>query len=158
MHKICFTISFISCLYMFRAHVPIIRRSELHFTASGIITPIETNFVYSEFCVSGWLNTEINILRCTVSKTSKLVHLVGFIIRIYRKLLWPSSFHEHFLTFYLLPVFISLVISPWNAAVFEALFVPLSVLVSVSWIPCVHWVNACVTKFVLITSCTFIQL
>jgi len=39
-HKICFTISFISCLYMFRAHVLIIRRSKLHYTASGIITPI----------------------------------------------------------------------------------------------------------------------
>jgi len=24
-----------------------------------------------KFCVSSWLNTEINILRCTVSKTSK---------------------------------------------------------------------------------------
>ena len=32
---------------MFRAHVLIIRRSKLHYTASGIITPI------------GWLNTEI---------------------------------------------------------------------------------------------------
>ena len=31
----CFTISFISCLYMFRAHVLIIRRSQLHYTASG---------------------------------------------------------------------------------------------------------------------------
>jgi hypothetical protein len=40
MHKICFTISFISCLYMFRANVLIIRRSKLHYTASGIITPI----------------------------------------------------------------------------------------------------------------------
>jgi len=40
MHKICFTISFISCLYMFRAHVLIIRRSKLHHTVSGIITPI----------------------------------------------------------------------------------------------------------------------
>ena len=39
MHKICFTISFISCLYMFRAHVLIIRRSKLHYTASGIIKP-----------------------------------------------------------------------------------------------------------------------
>jgi len=39
-HKICFTISFISCLYMFRAHVLIIRRLKLHYTASGIITPI----------------------------------------------------------------------------------------------------------------------
>ena len=40
MHKIYFTISFILCLYMFRAHVLIIRRSKLHYTASGIITPI----------------------------------------------------------------------------------------------------------------------
>ena len=40
MHKICFTISFISCLYIFRSHVLIIRRSKLHYTASGIITPI----------------------------------------------------------------------------------------------------------------------
>jgi len=40
MHKICFTIRFISCLYMFRAHVLIIRRSKLHYTASGIIKTI----------------------------------------------------------------------------------------------------------------------
>jgi len=38
MHKICFTISFISCLYMFGAHVLIIKKSKLHYTASGIIT------------------------------------------------------------------------------------------------------------------------
>ena len=38
MHKICFTISSISRLYMFRAHMLIIRRSKLHHTASGIIT------------------------------------------------------------------------------------------------------------------------
>ena len=30
MHRICITISFISCLYMFRAHVLIIKRSKLH--------------------------------------------------------------------------------------------------------------------------------
>jgi len=48
MHKICFTVSFISCLYMFRAHL-----------------------LWNKFCASSWLNTEINILRCTVSKTSK---------------------------------------------------------------------------------------
>jgi len=36
----CFTISFISRLYMFRAHVLIIRRSKLNYTASGIITSI----------------------------------------------------------------------------------------------------------------------
>jgi len=40
MHKICTTVSFISCLYMFRAHVLIIRGSKLHYTASGIIRPI----------------------------------------------------------------------------------------------------------------------
>ena len=65
MHEICFTISFISWLYMFRAHVEvrislhstsggqncitqylfrahvlIISRSKLHYTASGITTPI----------------------------------------------------------------------------------------------------------------------
>jgi len=31
---------FILCLYMFRGHVHIIRRSKLHYTASGIIIPI----------------------------------------------------------------------------------------------------------------------
>jgi len=46
-HKICFTISFISSLYMFRAHVLIVRRSQLHYTASGIITPIGGRLVYS---------------------------------------------------------------------------------------------------------------
>jgi len=38
--QIFFTVKFISCLYMFRAHVLIIRRSTLHYTAFGIITPI----------------------------------------------------------------------------------------------------------------------
>ena len=38
---------FISSLYMFRAHVLIIRRSELHFTASGIITRIGGRLVHS---------------------------------------------------------------------------------------------------------------
>jgi len=108
------------------------RRSKLHYTASGIITPIGGRLVHGlreddtrgcvmQFCppedehvcskhVEAWnklivkqkfsasslLITEINILRCTVSKTSKkkvgfysknkfenLVQLVGFIIRIY---------------------------------------------------------------------------
>ena len=85
---------------MFRAHLLIIRRSKLHYTASGIITPIcvmipggcvmqfwppddehmcskhaeARNKTYCEtFCVSSWLITEINILRCTVSKTSKKI-------------------------------------------------------------------------------------
>ena len=33
-----FIISFISSLYMFPAHVLIVRRAKLHYTASGIIT------------------------------------------------------------------------------------------------------------------------
>jgi len=32
--------------------------------------------VKQKFCVSSWLITEINILRCTVSKTSKFIHTV----------------------------------------------------------------------------------
>ena len=31
---------FISSLYMFRAHVLIVRRAKLYYTASGIITPV----------------------------------------------------------------------------------------------------------------------
>ena len=38
MHKDLFYDKFISCLYMFRARVLIIRRSKLYYTASGIIT------------------------------------------------------------------------------------------------------------------------
>jgi len=38
--QILFYNTFISCLYMFRAHVLIVRRSKLYYTASGIITPI----------------------------------------------------------------------------------------------------------------------
>jgi len=117
---------------MFLAHVLIIRRSKLHYTASGIITPIGGRLVHrlreegsiirelytvlsqpvhetatyrcddtrgcvkqfwppddehmcskhveawnkpivkqKKNCASSWLITEINILRCTVSKTSK---------------------------------------------------------------------------------------
>jgi len=42
----CFKLSFISCLYMFRAHTFIIRRSKLHYTASGIIKPIGGRLVH----------------------------------------------------------------------------------------------------------------
>jgi len=51
---------------MFRAHVLIIRRSKLH-------EAWNKTYFETKFCASSWLNTEINILRCTVSKTSKLV-------------------------------------------------------------------------------------
>jgi len=38
---------FISCLYMFRAHVLIVRRSKLYYIASGIITPMSGRPVHS---------------------------------------------------------------------------------------------------------------
>jgi len=41
---------------MFRAHVFIVRRSKLHYTASGIITPIGVMIPEA----SSWLITEIN--------------------------------------------------------------------------------------------------
>ena len=113
------TYKFISCLYMFRANLLIIRRSKLHYTASGIITTVSlflTSICFEHMCSSSggqncikrlltrgcvmqfwppddehlcskyveawnklivkqkffsssWLITEINILRCTVSKT-----------------------------------------------------------------------------------------
>jgi len=85
MHKILFHNKFyVTCLYLFRTHVLIIRRSKLHYTASGIITPIGVLFhastcfehmcskhveawnkTYCEtkFCASSWLNTGINNVR-----------------------------------------------------------------------------------------------
>ena len=50
MHKICFTISFISCLYMFRAHV-------LE-TCRGM----KQTYCKAKFCASSWLITEIKTL------------------------------------------------------------------------------------------------
>jgi len=46
MQKILFYNKFISCLYMFRAHMLIIWRSKLHYTAPGIITPIGGRLVH----------------------------------------------------------------------------------------------------------------
>ena len=44
--KFLFYSKYISCLYMFRAHVLIIRRSKLRYTAAGIITPIGGSLVH----------------------------------------------------------------------------------------------------------------
>ena len=72
MHKILFYNKFISFLYMFPAHVQIIRRSKLYYTASGIITPIGGRPVHkTKFCASSWLINKVNILKCLVSKTSE---------------------------------------------------------------------------------------
>ena len=58
----CFTISLFHASTCFKHHVLIIRRSKLHYTASGIITPIEAwnkLIVKQKFCVSSWLITKI---------------------------------------------------------------------------------------------------
>jgi len=59
MNKICFTVSFISRLYMFRANVLVIRRSKLRYKASGIIRPIGGRLVlfhastcFEQMCLS----------------------------------------------------------------------------------------------------------
>jgi len=46
------SVMIISCLYMFRAHVLIIRRSKLHYTASGIIKPTECDDYFMPLHVS----------------------------------------------------------------------------------------------------------
>ena len=86
MHKICFTISFISCRYMFRTHVLFIslwyhhtyrfddtRRCVIQFLPPGdehmcskhVENEIKLN-VKQKFCASGWFNTEINCLSCYI--------------------------------------------------------------------------------------------
>jgi len=58
---------------MFRAHAMIIRRSKLHYTASGINTHKQN------FCASGWLITEINdkLLFRGVSTHTTSLHTEG---------------------------------------------------------------------------------
>jgi len=61
---------------MFRAHVLIIRMSKLHYTASGIITPIGgclvQKLLWNKFYASIWLNTEMhsqqNVKKCILGQ------------------------------------------------------------------------------------------
>ena len=58
---------FISCLYMFRAHVLIVRRSKFYYTASGIITPIGGRPVHrSVNLCTGRPPTECEDTRCCI--------------------------------------------------------------------------------------------
>jgi len=42
------------------------------------------NLLWNKFCASSWLKTEINILRCTVNKTSKhIVCSITFFVRLW---------------------------------------------------------------------------
>ena len=77
-HIICFTVSFISCLYMYRAHVLIIRRSKLYYTAFGIIKACVMQFWPPDdghMCsihVEAWNKTYCE---------TNFVHQVGYILR-----------------------------------------------------------------------------
>ena len=65
MHKI-FTISLFHASTCFEHHVLIVRRSQLYYTASSIVTTIDNTTIDT---TSVDTTTKINILRCTVSKT-----------------------------------------------------------------------------------------
>jgi disulfide oxidoreductase YuzD len=94
MHKFLFYNKFISCVYVFRAlcahhqevkialhnlwyhHTygwPSRARDDKHM-CSKHVEAWNKRLVKQKFCASGWLITEINILRCRVSKTSKLTY------------------------------------------------------------------------------------
>jgi len=114
MHKI-FVLQYVYFMPLHvREHVPIIRRSKLHYTASGIITSIGGRLVHrlredwfnqsslnlctrrivkQKFCASSWLITEINILRCTVSKTSKFGVLVNIIFSNFHRQIEKFKIH-----------------------------------------------------------------
>ena len=88
----CFTVSLFHASTCFE-HVLIIWRSKLHYTTSDIITPIGVMMVKQKFCASSWLVTEITILRCTVSKTSKKHNLLYgglHVSTLYRVIVRPS--------------------------------------------------------------------
>jgi len=73
MHKILFYRKFISRLYMFRAHVFIIRKSKLYYSAYGIITPIGGRPVHSLSVLS--LPAAASSVHCTISYKHSLVLL-----------------------------------------------------------------------------------
>jgi len=121
MHKICFKISFISCLYMFRAHEsssggqncitqPLVSShlmcddtrgcvmqfwppDDEHISSKHVKSRNKT--LWKKICASSWLNTEINILRCTVSKTSKHLQVVSVLISFTKPLLLQPALGYH---------------------------------------------------------------
>jgi len=86
-------------LYMFRAHVLIIRRSKLHYTASGIITPIGVmiQILYIKL-VKYWdkyieMHGQQNVKKCWADlKINKLLslYLVCSLLHLYR---WCTAKH-----------------------------------------------------------------
>jgi len=64
---------FISCLYMYRIHVLIIRRSKLYYTVSGIITPIGGRPARDEHMCSKHVEARNEL----IVKQKNVVHQVG---------------------------------------------------------------------------------
>jgi len=84
----CFTISLFHAYTCFEHHVLIIRRSELYYTASCIITPIggrpvhrlrEETIVKQKFCAASWLITKLNYVQlyCFENARSKLIEMTS---------------------------------------------------------------------------------
>ena len=84
----CFTISLFHTSTCFEHHVLIIRRSQLYYTASGIITPIGGRLVHrlreeliikQNFCASSWLITKLNYVQlyCFKNVRSKLIEMAS---------------------------------------------------------------------------------
>ena len=74
--SLCFYNKFISCRYMFRAHVLIFSRSKLHYTASGIITLIGGRLVHRlrEDCVMQfWPPDDVHMCSKHVEAWNKLI-------------------------------------------------------------------------------------
>jgi hypothetical protein len=94
MHKIYFTISFISRLYMFRAHVLIIRRSKLHYTASGIVTPIGGRLVHET--VNNYQYTLFNISEEKMSHIFPHLSTSYCFISVFNQLDAQNLFHNKF--------------------------------------------------------------
>ena len=64
-HNFCFTIILFHASTCFEHHVLIIKRSKLHYTASGVITHTGGCLVHRcKICASSGLITEIYIVRC----------------------------------------------------------------------------------------------
>jgi len=88
MHNFFFTISLFHASACFEHHVLIIRRSELYYTASGIITPIggrpvhrlrEELILKQKFCASSRLITILNYVQlyCFENARSKLIEMAS---------------------------------------------------------------------------------
>ena len=79
---------------MFRAHVLIIRRSKLHYTASGIVTPIGGRLVYET--VNNYQYTLFNISEEKMSHIFPYLSTSYCFISVFNQLDAQNLFHNKF--------------------------------------------------------------